>query len=79
MKTKLLALLFCFLVQLPTPTAGAGAEKLERLKYADDIRLEGVALEADKLVVVTSQAAIAGSDVTHDEMLAFMAFTPHLA
>ena len=52
-------------------------EYLERLRlqndlFADDIRLEGVALESEKLVIITSQPAILGSAVTDEEMLAFM-------
>jgi hypothetical protein len=52
-------------------------EYLERLQlqnglFADDIRLEGVALEAGKLVVVTSQEAILGSPVKDEEMSTFM-------
>lgn len=40
--------------------------------FADDVRIEGVALENEKLVVVSSQAAILGSSLTEDEMLGFM-------
>ena len=40
--------------------------------FADDVRIEGVALENEQLVIISSQPAILGSSLTEDEMLAFM-------
>ena len=61
----------------PELTNALPLEYLERLKlqnscFEDDIRLEGVAMETQKLVIVTSQAAILGSSATEEEMTAFM-------
>ncbi len=63
--------------QQPELTYALPLEYLERLKlqnnlFADDMRLEGVALEDSKLVIVTSQEAIPGSAVTAEEMTTFM-------
>ena len=62
---------------LPELTNALPLEYLERLLlhnslFADDIRLEGVTLEADQIVIVTSQPTILGEAVTLDEMIAFM-------
>lgn len=59
-------------------TGATPLEYLERLQlqnelFTDDIRLIGVALEREQVVIITSQEAIRGGDVTADEMLAFMA------
>ncbi|MEQ1854568.1 MAG: hypothetical protein ABMA01_23615 [Chthoniobacteraceae bacterium] len=61
----------------PELTHALPLEYLERLRlqnslFADDIRLEGVAREDGKLVIVTSQEAILGSPVTDEEMTTFM-------
>ena len=58
-------------------TGATPLEYLERLLLAnslfnDDIRLIGVTLEDEKMVAVTSQEAIRGTDVTLEEMAAFM-------
>ncbi len=63
---------------LPELTNALPLEYLERLQlqnklFTDDIRLEGVASEGNKLVIVTSQETIIGSAVTATEMSAFMA------
>lgn len=62
----------------PELTHALPLEYLERLQlqnrlFNDDIRLEGIASELGKLVVVTSQETIIGSAVTDAEMSAFMA------
>ena len=62
----------------PELTYALPSEYLERLLlqnrlFADGIRVEGVALENEKLVFCTSQPAILGSPITDNEMLAFMA------
>lgn len=59
-------------------TGATPLEYLERLRlqnelFTDDIRLLGVALEREQVVIVTSQEAICGGEVSRDEMLAFMA------
>ena len=59
-------------------TGGTPLEYLERLLlqnslFGDRIRLEGVAMESGKTVVLTSQPNVAGQAVTTDDMLAFMA------
>jgi len=59
-------------------TSATPLEYLERLQlqnqlFSDDIRLLGVALEREKLVIITSQEAIRGTEASGDEMLAFMA------
>jgi hypothetical protein len=61
----------------PELTNALPLEYFERLLlqnniFSDDVRLEGIALENRKLVLVTSQRAILGSDVTAEEMTAFM-------
>jgi hypothetical protein len=61
----------------PELTNALPVEYLERLRlqnniFSDDIRLEGIAHEAEKLVFVTSQEAILGSPVTLEEMTTFM-------
>ncbi len=58
-------------------TGATPLEYLERLQlqnqlFTDDIRLVGVALEREQVVIVTSQEAICGGDVTAEEMTAFM-------
>lgn len=63
---------------LPELTQALPLEYLERLQlqnsvFTDDIRLEGVAREDGKLVIVTSQEAILGKVVTREEMTAYMA------
>ena len=64
--------------QQPELTYALPLEYLERLEihnslFADRIYLEGIALEGEQLVIVTSQPAVIGGPVTHDEMVAFMA------
>ena len=64
--------------QMPELTHALPLEYLERLRlqnelFADDIRFEGVALEGEKLALVTSQETVLGSAVTAEEMLTFMA------
>ena len=61
----------------PELTNALPLEYLERLRlqnklFSDDVRLEGVALENNKLVIITSQETILGSPVTPAEMTAFM-------
>jgi hypothetical protein len=63
---------------LPELTNALPLEYLERLRlqnglFSDDIRLEGIALEQEQMVIITSQEAILGSAVTDDEMTSFMA------
>ncbi|NBV25078.1 MAG: hypothetical protein EBS05_24555 [Proteobacteria bacterium] len=58
-------------------TGATPLEYLERLQlqnelFTDDIRLVGVAIERNQTVIVTSQEAIRGRDVTAEEMTAFM-------
>ena len=62
---------------LPELTNALPLEYLERLLlqnslFADDVRLEGVALENEKPVFVTSQPAILGTSISTTEMTAFM-------
>lgn len=62
----------------PELTNALPLEYLERLLlqnsvFNDRIRLEGLALESENLVLVTSQPAILGHPVEQSEMLAFMA------
>jgi len=45
---------------------------LQNTLFNDAIRLEGVSLERDQLVIVTSQPAILGEPILQAEMLAFM-------
>ena len=47
--------------------------RLQNVLFSDDIRFEGVALEGEKLVIVTSQETVLGTDVSADEMTTFMA------
>lgn len=47
--------------------------RLQNVLFSDDIRFEGVALEEGKLVIVTSQETVLGTDVSADEMTTFMA------
>ena len=59
-------------------TGATPLEYLERLQlqnqlFTDDIQLIGVALEREQVVIVTSQEAIRGEEVSAAEMLAFMA------
>jgi hypothetical protein len=61
---------------LPELTNALPLEYLARLLlhnslFADDLRLEGVALEGE-LVIITSQPAILGEVITLEEMLGFM-------
>lgn len=58
-------------------TGATPLEYVERLLLAnelfnDDIRLEGIAIEKKKTVVVTTQAAIRGAAVNAEEMTTFM-------
>jgi len=45
---------------------------LQNALFNDAVRLEGVAVEHQRLVLLTSQPNLAGEFVTHDEMLTFM-------
>ena len=59
-------------------TGATPLEYLERLQlqnqlFTDDIQLIGVALEREQVVIVTSQEAIRGEEVSAAEMLVFMA------
>lgn len=61
----------------PELTNALPLEYLERLLlqnsiFYDRVRLEGVAVERDQLVIVTSQPAILGGPVSQAEMLSFM-------
>ena len=62
---------------LPELTNALPLEYLERMLlqnrlFADDVRLEGIALENEQLVIVTSQPALLGEVITLDEILTFM-------
>ena len=62
----------------PDLTNALPLEYLERLQlqnnlFADDIRLEGVAIENGQMVLVTSQPAILGGQATEEGMINFMA------
>jgi len=45
---------------------------LQNALFNDGVRLEGVAVEHERLVVLTSQPNITGDEVTRDEMVTFM-------
>lgn len=47
--------------------------QLQNSLFNDAVRLEGVALEGERLVLVTSQPTILGQPIEQAEMLAFMA------
>jgi hypothetical protein len=60
----------------PTLTKALPAEYLHRLLvsnriFDDEVRLEGVAREADGMVIITSQPTVVGEGATREEMIAF--------
>ncbi len=61
----------------PELTNALPLEYLERLRlqnstFNDRVRLEGVAMERDQLVIITSQPTVLGGPITESEMVTFM-------